>query len=208
MQDTKSIYEKQGFGGQSGFGRFSALVLVDFVNGFVDPDVLGSPEIALAAHETLELLDLFRSLSLPIAHTRVVFDDQGANHNVFTLRVPALKKLTENAFESQIVDVLKPKDNELVIKKQTASAFFSTGLSEWLTFRGVDTCVIVGCTTSGCIRASVVDAMQHNYRTVVVRDCVADRAQGPHEANLFDMQQKYADVLSKKEVLSQLYTLK
>ena len=122
--------------------------------------------------------------------------------------MPALKKLTENAFESQIVDVLKPKGNELVIKKQSASAFFSTGLSEWLTFRGVDTCVIVGCTTSGCIRASVVDAMQHNYRTVVVRDCVADRAQAPHDANLFDMQQKYADVLSKKEVLSQLHTLK
>jgi len=95
-----------------------------------------------------------------------------------------------------------------VIRKQSASAFFSTGLSDWLTFGGVDTCVIVGCTTSGCIRASVVDSMQHNYKTVVVNDCVADRALAPHEANLFDIQQKYADVLSKKDVIAQLQKLK
>jgi len=204
MSDSLQIYEKQGFGGTSGFGLKSALILVDFVNGFVDPEVLGSPEIAKAAEDTLELLERFRALELPVAHTRVVFSDDGANHNVFTTRVPALKKLTEHAFESQIVPGLLPKAGELVVRKQSASAFFSTGLDNWLTFKNVDTCVIVGCTTSGCIRASVVDAMQHNYKTVVVSDCVADRAQGPHVANLFDMQQKYADVLSKKEVLIQL----
>ena len=207
MSETRRVYAKQGFGGRSGFGRRSALVLVDFVNGFVDPDILGSPAIATAANNTVELLEKFRSLHLPVAHTRVVFDDNGANNNVFTLRVPALKKLTERAFESQIVVPLTPREQELVIKKQSASAFFSTGLSDWLTFQGADTCVIVGCTTSGCIRASVVDAMQHNYRTVVVSDCVADRAQEPHEANLFDMQQKYADVLSKEDVLVQLNSL-
>jgi len=204
MSDSLQIYEKQGFGGTSGFGLKSALILVDFVNGFVDPEVLGSPEIAKAAEDTLELLERFRALELPVAHTRVVFSDDGANHNVFTTRVPALKKLTEHAFESQIVPGLLPKAGELVVRKQSASAFFLTGLDNWLTFKNVDTCVIVGCTTSGCIRASVVDAMQHNYKTVVVSDCVADRAQGPHVANLFDMQQKYADVLSKKEVLIQL----
>ena len=164
---------------------------------------MGSQEIAQAADQTVELLDAFRALELPIAHTRVVFDDDGANHNVFTLRVPALKKLTQTAFESQIVSQLQPRPGELVVRKQSASAFFSTGLSDWLTFKSVDTCVIVGCTTSGCIRASVVDSMQHNYKTVVVSDCVADRALEPHLANLFDIQQKYADVLSKKDVLIQ-----
>lgn len=204
MSETQKIYEKQGFGGTSGFGHKSALIVVDFVNGFVDPEVLGSKEIAKAAEDTVELLAHFRGLGLPVAHTRVVFSDDGANHNVFTTRVPALKKLTEHAFESQIVPALLPMPGELVVRKQSASAFFSTGLDNWLTFKNVDTCVIVGCTTSGCVRASVVDAMQHNYKTVVVSDCVADRAQAPHEANLFDMQQKYADVLSKKEVLIQL----
>ena len=88
MSETRRVYAKQGFGGRSGFGRRSALVLVDFVNGFVDPDILGSPAIATAANNTVELLEKFRSLHLPVAHTRVVFDDNGANHNVFTLRVP------------------------------------------------------------------------------------------------------------------------
>lgn len=204
MSETLEIYEKQGFGGKSGFGQKSALILVDFVNGFVDPDILGSPEIDLAAQRTVELLQLFRTLALPIAHTRVVFSEDGSNHNVFTSRVSALKRLTESAWESQIVPALTPRAGELVVRKQSASAFFSTGLSDWLTFRRVDTCVIVGCTTSGCIRASVVDSMQHNYKTVVVSDCVADRALAPHEANLFDIEQKYADVLSKHEVLTQL----
>ena len=206
-QDKHNIYQKQGFGGRSGIGRQCALILVDFVNGFVDPDLLGSESIAQAADRTVELLSFCRQASLPVAHTRVVFDDHGANHNFFTLRVPALKKLTETAFESKIVQVLKPLSSELVIKKQSASAFFSTGLSDWLTFHRVDTTLIVGCTTSGCVRASVVDSMQHNYKTIVVFDCVADRAQEPHDANLFDMQQKYADVMSKQNVMEQLVSL-
>ena len=206
-QDKHTIYQKQGFGGVSGFGQRCALILVDFVNGFVDPELLGSESIAMAAEQTVELLTFCRQRELPVAHTRVVFDVQGANHNVFTIRVPALKKLTETAFESQIVEILKPLPTELVIKKQSASAFFSTGLSDWLTFHCVDTTLIVGCTTSGCVRASVVDSMQHNYRTIVVSDCVADRAQEPHDANMFDMQQKYADVMSKQSIMERLYSL-
>ena len=90
-----------------------------------------------------------------------------------------------------------------MIRKQSASAFFETGLAGWLLQRGVDTAVITGCTTSGCVRASVVDAMQHNLRTLVISDCVGDRAMEPHEANLFDMQQKYADVMSRDEFITQ-----
>ena len=88
-----------------------------------------------------------------------------------------------------------------MLRKTSASAFFSTGLSEWLHLRGVDTAVIVGCTTSGCIRASVVDAMQFNFRTIVIEDCVGDRAIEPHDANLFDMRQKYADVMPRDTFL-------
>jgi maleamate amidohydrolase len=90
-----------------------------------------------------------------------------------------------------------------VIRKQSASAFFETGLAGWLLQRGVDTAVITGCTTSGCVRASVVDAMQHNLRTLVISDCVGDRALEPHAANLFDMQQKYADVMTRDEFITQ-----
>ena len=157
-----------------------------------------------AAQATVPLLAAFRRLQLPVAHTRVVFEADGANHNVFALRVPPLQKLTEQAPGSQIVPALTPAPGEWVIRKQSASAFFETGLAGWLHQRGVDTCVIVGCTTSGCVRASVVDSMQHNFRTVVISDCVGDRALEPHEANLFDMRQKYADVMTRDEFLARL----
>lgn len=195
------IYRHQGLGGTSGVGRRCALILVDFVNGFVDFDQLGGPHIEAAANRTVALLDHFRALQLPVVHTRVVFEADGSNHNIFALRVPPLQKLTEDAPGSQIVPQLSPAPGEWVIRKQSASAFFETGLAGWLLQRGVDTAVITGCTTSGCVRASVVDAMQHNLRTLVISDCVGDRAIEPHEANLFDMQQKYADVMTRDEFI-------
>jgi maleamate amidohydrolase len=192
--NKEQIYRHQGLGGTSGIGQRCGLVLVDFVNGFVDIDKLGGPHIQQAAEASQALLEVFRQRQLPIVFTRVVFEENGSDHNVFALRVQALQKLTENAHDSRIVPQLVPRKGELIIRKQSASAFFETGLANWLRHRGVDTIVIVGCTTSGCVRASVVDAMQHNFRTVVISDCVGDRALEPHEANLFDIQQKYADV--------------
>ena len=95
---------------------------------------------------------------------------------------------------------LAPARGEHVVRKQGASAFFGTSLAAWLTQRRADTVVVAGCTTSGCVRATVVDAMQHNFRTIVATDCVGDRALGPHEANLFDMGQKYADLMTHAEI--------
>jgi len=198
------IYQHQGLGGTSGIGQRCGLILVDFVNGFVDIDQLGGPHIEAAANATVPLLAAFRGKGLPVAHTRVVFEGDGANFNVFARRVKPLQKLTETAQGSQIVTQLQPVAGEWVIRKQTASAFFNTGLADWLHLKGVDTAIIVGCTTSGCVRASVVDSMQHNFRTVVISDCVGDRAIEPHDANLFDMQQKYADVMTRDEFLAQL----
>ena len=123
---------------------------------------------------------------------------------VFTLKAPRLKLLTSDNPAAEIVPELSPDDGELVISKTQASAFFNTGLSAWLAFRRVDTIIVAGCTTSGCIRATVVDAVSHNIRPIVARDCVGDRAIGPHEANLFDMQQKYADVMERDEIIEAL----
>jgi len=198
------IYQHQGLGGTSGIGQRCGLILVDFVNGFVDIDQLGGPHIEAAAKATVPLLAAFRAKGLPVAHTRVVFEADGSNFNVFARRVKPLQKLTETAQGSQIVPQLQPVAGEWVIRKQTASAFFNTGLADWLHLQGVDTAIIVGCTTSGCVRASVVDSMQHNFRTVVISDCVGDRAIEPHDANLFDMQQKYADVMTRDEFLAKL----
>ena len=198
------IYQHQGLGGTSGIGQRCGLILVDFVNGFVDIDQLGGPHIEAAAKASVPLLAAFRAKGLPVAHTRVVFEADGSNFNVFARRVKPLQKLTETAQGSQIVPQLQPVAGEWVIRKQTASAFFNTGLADWLHFQSVDTLVVTGCTTSGCVRATVVDAVQHNFRTVVLSDCVGDRALGPHDANLFDMRQKYADIMTRDDLLSHL----
>jgi len=201
---TDDIYRKQRFGMSSGIGGRCGLVLVDFVNGFVDEAHFGGPAIQAAVEATVPLLAAFRTAGLPVAHSRVVYAEGGADDNVFLLKVPGLARLTETADISQIVPELQPIEGERVIRKTSASAFFSTGLSEWLRMRGVDTVVVVGCTTSGCIRATVIDSLQFNFRTVVIEDCVGDRAEEPHRANLFDMRQKYADVLRRDDFLLQL----
>ena len=195
------IYAKQGFAGRAGMGAAPALLIVDFVAGFADPAHFGGGNILAAIDATVPLLAHARAQGWPVAHTRVVYADDGSDAGVFTLKAPSLLKLTETNPLSQIVPTLAPRTGELVVRKQGASAFFDTALAAWLAFRRVDTVVVAGCTTSGCVRASVVDAMQHNLRCIVATDCVGDRALGPHEANLFDMGQKYADLMTSAEVM-------
>ena len=198
------VYSKQGFGNSSGFGKKPALLIVDFVNGFNDPDRFGGGNIAAAIARTEVLLEAARDGSHPIAYTRVVYADDGSDLGVFSLKAPGIEALTENAPISQIVPELAPVAGEYIIRKTQPSAFFGTGLASWLVAKGVDTVVVTGCTTSGCVRASVIDSMSHNFRTVVATDGVGDRAIGPHEANLFDMGQKYADLLTCEEIIELL----
>jgi maleamate amidohydrolase len=194
------IYHRQGLGQRAGMGQRPALVIVDFVVGFADPAHFGGGNIGPAIAETVQLLDFARRHGWPVAHTRVVYADDGADAGVFTRKAPSLLKLTETSPQSQIVPELAAATGEHIIRKQGASGFFGTGLAAFLTARGADTVIVAGCTTSGCVRATVVDSMQHNFRTIVVTDCVGDRAIGPHEANLFDMGQKYADLMTRAEI--------
>jgi maleamate amidohydrolase len=204
--NTEEIYQRQGFGHTTGIGQRCCLLMVDFVNSFVDPQQLGGPAIQDAVVATVPLLQAFRSWGLPVVHTRVVFESDGSDRNLFATRVKALQALTEHAAGSQIVPELAPLPSEWVVRKQGASAFFNTALADWLHFHQVDTLVVTGCTTSGCVRATVVDAVQHNFRSVVVSDGVGDRALAPHEANLFDMRQKYADIMTRDELMSHLHS--
>jgi maleamate amidohydrolase len=102
---------------------------------------------------------------------------------------------------------LKPSSGELIVRKTQASAFFGTGFAPWLVQQGADTLVVAGCTTSGCVRATVVDSVSHNFRTIVARDCVGDRAMAAHEANLFDMGQKYADLMDRDDIIAEVSRL-
>ena len=204
MASDTDIYESQNFGNRLGFGEKPALLIVDFVNGFTDPAKFGGGNIGEAIEATAPLLARYRAAGAPIAHTRVVFADDGADANLMCLKVPALTSLTEDAPESRIVDALAPRPGEIVVRKRVPSAFFGTDLAPALARHRVDTVMVAGCTTSGCVRASVLDALCHGFRPMVVRDCVGDRALGPHEANLFDMGQKYADIVTSAEAMAAL----
>lgn len=201
MSEDLSVFDRQGFGGELGFGKRPVLLIVDFVNGFNDPEVFGGGNIPSAIESTRPLLDLFREKGLPVVFTRIVYADDGSDAGMFTRKAPRLRELTEDEPMSQVVPELAPIAGETVLRKRNASSFFGTSLERDLRNLGVDTVLVTGCTTSGCVRASVVDAMSHDFHTVVVRDCVGDRAQGPHDASLLDIEKKYADVLSLSEVI-------
>jgi maleamate amidohydrolase len=196
------IYAKQGFAKSVGIGERPALVMVDFVLGFTDPEHFGGGNIGEAIQKTVGLLAVARERGWPVAHTRVVYADDGSDAGAFTRKAPGLLKLTETSPLSQIVKELTPAPGELVLRKRQASAFFGTEFAGWLAWNRVDTLFVTGCTTSGCVRATVVDAVSANMRTIVVTDCVGDRAMGPHEANLFDMGQKYADLMPSEAVIA------
>jgi len=202
MSAELDTYRRQGFGSTLEPLAPIALLIIDFVNGFADPDVFGGGNIRAAIERTVPLLAHAREQRWPVAHTRIVYADDDADHNVFSLKVPGMLTLKEHAHNSAIVPELAPLDGELVVRKSVPSAFFGTSLAAWLAHRGVRTLVVAGAVTSGCVRASVVDAMQYGFRPFVLADCVGDRAIGPHEANLFDMAQKYAAVMPRDEALA------
>jgi maleamate amidohydrolase len=208
MSDELEVYHKQGFGQRIGFGKRPALLVIDFINAFNDPDQFGGGNIQQAIDNTAELLDVARHLDIPICFTSHVYASDGSDNGVFNLKSPGMNDiLVPDTHATQVVDELAPREGERVLEKHYPSGFFGTDLASWLARRGIDTAIVTGCTTSGCVRATAVDAMGHGFRPIIPRECVGDRAEGPHEANLFDLQQKYADVMSLDEVKRELAEL-
>ncbi|MDM0025220.1 isochorismatase family protein [Variovorax saccharolyticus] len=202
MNSELDTYARQGFGADLPLKPPYGLLIVDFVNGFADPAVFGGGNIPAAIDRTVGLLRAARERGWAVAHSRIVYADDGADHNIFSLKVPAMLTLKEREHRSAIVPELAPAAGELVVRKTVPSAFFGTPLTQWLTQRGVQTVLVAGAVTSGCVRASVVDAMSWGFRPVVLSDCVGDRAIAPHDASLFDMAQKYAAVMKRDEALA------
>ncbi|MDB5771786.1 MAG: N-carbamoylsarcosine amidase [Burkholderia sp.] len=204
MERDEKVYERQGFGAGLGIKGNIGLLIVDFVNGFADPAIFGGGNIPEAIATTTRVLDEARRRKWPVAHSRIVYADNGSDATIFSTKVPGMQTLKEDAAISHIVPELTPAEGELVVRKTVPSAFFGTGLTSWLVQHRVETLLVAGATTSGCIRASVVDAMSWGFRPVVLSDCVGDRAIMPHEANLFDMGQKYADVRTFDDFMNEL----
>ncbi len=193
------------FDGAVGFGSRPALLMIDFMAAYTTPgaDFFADGVVQAVAH-SVDLLAVARAAGIPVLHTRVEFHPSGKDGGLFVRKVPSLRKLIAGeplgAFDTQV----QPLDDELVIVKNYASAFFGTTLQATLSAEGVDTIILAGCSTSGCIRATAIDGIQHGFRVIVPRDCVGDRHPGPHEANLFDINAKYGDVVGRDQVIAQL----
>ena len=205
-ESLQENYARGGFGQSMPWGRRPALLVIDFVRAYLLP---GSPLYAgveQARADCATLLQAARRAGIPVLHTRVEFQPGGRDGGVFFRKLPALACFEAGRHPelAAFAEGLEPIAGETVITKQYASAFFGTSLASTLTALGVDTVLIAGLSTSGCVRASAVDACQHGFVPVVVREAVGDRASGPHEANLFDLQAKYAEVAALATVLAYL----
>jgi maleamate amidohydrolase len=197
--------KKGPFGTRIGWGRRPAFLIVDFMQAYTRPgEPLYAPAVVEAVTRAVSLLAAARASEIPVIFTRVLYSEAGTEGGLFVRKIPALRRLVAGAAASELVPELAPRPNEVVLTKQYASAFFGTPLASMLTAQSVDTIILAGCSTSGCVRATAVDGMQHGFRVIVPRECVADRAPEPHLANLFDIDAKYGDVEPLAAVLQTL----
>ncbi|MDA4130341.1 MAG: isochorismatase family protein [Thaumarchaeota archaeon] len=199
-QSDLEAYRKGGFGKRMGFGKKPCVIVIDMTYGFVDPkNPLAQGSMGFKAVTNLKiLLEKARSRKVPILYTTAL--------NSISNSIPigiSRKVLVENPKpeENMIVDEIAPHDGDIVVPKGKASIFFGTTILTFLNRKHIDTLIVTGMTTSGCVRGTVVEAASYDYFVTIPEECVADRAVVPHKANLFDMEMKYADVIPMKEVL-------
>ncbi|RBI84276.1 isochorismatase [Rhodosalinus halophilus] len=202
-------YARAGYHARQEWGSRPALLLVDFARAYFEPDspLYGGEGCVTARDHAARLLDTARQTGTPVIFTEVRYIKGGADGGVFFKKAPPLKVMEWGSPLGDLVEGLERRPEEIMVTKQYPSAFFGTSLAATLTSMGVDTVLLTGLTTSGCIRATCVDAMSHGFVTLVVSDAVGDRAEGPHEANLFDMSAKYADLVTTSEAVDYLQTI-
>lgn len=197
-------YRSKGLAGRVGFGRKPAVLVIDFIIGFTDQESPLASELGPELEATLTLLDAARTKNVPVIFTTTAYDEDMEDAGIFPLKVPSLAQLIRGTKWVEIDPCLQRRRSEPVIEKKYASAFFDTSLASDLRSQEVDTLIVAGCTTSGCVRASVVDALQNGFRAIVPRECVGDRSPEQHAANLVDMDGKYGDVVDLADVISYL----
>ena len=201
-EETREVYERARLGQSVTLGGRPAVLVVDFSRGFTDPECTMGSDLTQEVEATNRLLATAREREIPIIFTTIGFEPNLKDGSLWLEKAPGLGDLVVGGKWVEIDPRLGRRDEETVILKKGASAFFGTNLPSILVSQGVDTVIMCGATTSGCIRATAIDLLQYGYPTLVPHECVGDRAQGPHEANLVDIQAKYADVVSVEEVLA------
>lgn len=210
MSDDLLENYQRAYHTRAGFGRKPALIMIDFCRAYFEPDCdlyCGQPaQDAIAS--ALRVREAARAAGVPVILTCVVYHPSGIDGGRFFEKAAPLRYFVQGHPMAAWGPGLEPRPDELVVPKQYPSAFFGTSLASTLTAMGVDSVFLTGLSTSGCVRASCVDAMSHGFKTAVIADACGDRHAGPHEANLFDMNAKYADVVSEAEAIAQLRALK
>ena len=185
-----------------GFGTRPAVIVIDFVKAYTTK---GAPffgqGVVDAVDHSVPLLAAARTAKVPIVYTKVLYHPSGMDGGLFVKKVPALRTLVAGEPLAEIDPKIKPEPEDLVIVKNYPSCFFGTTLQSTLMGLGIDTLVLIGCSTSGCVRAAAIDAIQYGYRVIVPRECAGDRHHEPHDANLFDINAKYGDVVPKAKVI-------
>jgi nicotinamidase-related amidase len=202
--EAREVYAKAGLGAGVTLGSRPAVLVIDFSCGFTDPECSLGSDCTEAVEQTKRVLDAARAKGLPVIFTTIGFDASLKDGGLWMQKVPSLADLQIGGKWVEIDPRLEPREDETIVMKKGASGFFGTNLAAILVSQGVDSVVLCGATTSGCVRATAVDLLQNGWPTLVPRECVADRAQAPHEANLFDIQAKYADVVSVEDALAYL----
>ena len=199
-------YARAGYHARQQWGRRPALILIDFARAYFEPDspLYGGEGCAIARDNAARLLSVARQTATPVVFTEVRFLPGGLDGGVFFRKAPPLKVMERGNPLGDLVEGLERLPTEPMVTKQYPSAFFGTSLAATLTAMGVDTVLLTGVTTSGCVRATCVDAMSHGFITLVVSDAVGDRAKAPHQANLYDMSAKYADLVTTSEAAAYL----
>jgi nicotinamidase-related amidase len=203
-EQAREVYARARLGEPVTMGSRPAVLVVDFSCGFTDPECGLGSDLTAEVEATRRLLDVARAKGLLVVFTTIGYEESLKDGGLWLQKVPALAELQIGGRWVEVDPRLGPRDDEPVVLKKGASAFFGTNLPSILVTQGVDSVVLCGATTSGCIRATAVDLLQYGWPTIVPRECVGDRAQAPHESNLFDIQAKYADVVSFDEALEYL----
>jgi maleamate amidohydrolase len=201
---VSDVYARAGFGAPVRRGERPAIVVVDLTNGFTDPDAPTGADLSAVVAATSELITAGRAAGVPVVFTTIAYTPAELDTVTWLRKAPGMRALREGTAAVALDARLPVEAGDHLITKKGASAFFGTGLAALLTGLRVDTVLVCGATTSGCVRASAVDAVQSGFSVLVPRQCVGDRAQGPHDANLFDIQAKYGDVIDVADAIGYL----
>jgi nicotinamidase-related amidase len=201
-EQARRVYAAARLGEAVTMGDSPGVLVVDFSCGFTDPECPLGSDLSAEVEATRRLLDAARAKGLPVIFTTIGFEPSLKDGALWLQKVPTLGELQVGGRWVEIDPRLERREDETIVLKKGASAFFGTNLPAILVSEGIDSVVLCGATTSGCVRATAVDLLQYGFPTLVPRECVGDRAQAPHDANLFDIQAKYADVVSLEDALA------